>query len=79
MLPGPDTPLPDDAGGATTIHVLVEDDRPTHSVVLCGFTDKPVGQWPKGNKYVYESETEWHKHVNCSRCRLLLQASQDVR
>lgn len=70
-LPDADTPLPPDSNHAT-IHVLLIDDRPHGSTVLCGFTTQPIGRWPWGHKWIGATEYQWLKHVNCPQCLALM-------
>ena len=64
-LPDANTPLPPTNA---TIHILIEDARPTHSIVLCGFTNEPLGKWPAGNMWFSLDEPHWYKHVTCAEC-----------
>lgn len=81
LLPGPDTPLP---ATNACIHVLAREiaygtpDR--EFVALCGERWKAKGSTGE-HKYFYSSETHWHKHVNCDRCRTLLEPkdNRDLR
>lgn len=71
VLPHADTPLPPTNA---TIHILDHengyDTSEREFVVLCGVRWKARGSTGE-HKYFFQGDEQWHKHVNCLRCREL--------
>jgi hypothetical protein len=70
-LPDANTPLPPTNA---TIHILGDEigygTRQRRFIALCGVSWSAVESTGE-HKYFHPSETHWHKHVNCTRCKEL--------
>lgn len=68
--PGPDTPLlPTNAILHIMSHEIGHGTLDRELVMQCGVRWKTANGGSGGeHKFVFESETWWHKHVNCENC-----------